>query len=83
MNLTYVNGTYAKELKEHISEISQMVYSDSFTVECMKSRVRAIIKPAFINKNAKPRFYSYLRDCGSKAEVLRLCNNTIRKAENY
>lgn len=83
MNITHVNGTYSKELKANIDEIAQMVIDSTTSVSTMKRRIRSIISPAFINKNAKPRFLSYLNNCGSKAEILRLCQNTIRKAENY
>lgn len=83
MDLTYVNSTYTKELKANIEEITEMVYDHSITLALMKKNIRAIMSPAFIYKNAKPRFYGYLSKCRSKAEVLRLCNNAINKAEHY
>ena len=83
MDLTNINGTYAKELKEHLTKISQMVTNSELSVAGMKKRVRDIIRPAFIHKNAKPRFYNYLSACRSKPEIMRLCNNTVNKAKFY
>lgn len=83
MNITYVNGTYSKELKEHLEEIRSMVANTSISLTAMKKRILTIIEPAFIVKTAKPRFCGYLRNCGSKTEILDLCNNTIKKATYY
>jgi exonuclease I len=83
MDITTVNGAYTKELKENIDEIAEMVTDPTVSAANMKSRVRAIIEPATIDKTAKPRFLGYLSKCRTKAEILKLCQNAIRKAEHY
>lgn len=83
MNITKVNGAYAKELHEHIDEITSILEDDRLSVRAMKQAVLDIIEPAWIDAQAKPRFKSYLAGCETKWDVYSLCWNSIHKAMRY
>ena len=83
MNLTKVSGTYSKELYENMDEIKEIVSDKSYSFASMKNCILEIIEPAWIDKVAKKRFIGYLNNCKSKAEIYRLCSNTVRKAMQH
>jgi hypothetical protein len=83
MNITKVNGAYAKELYEHITEIRNILKDTRTTVGDMRQAVLDIIEPAWINAKAKPRFKVYLCNCKTKLDIYTLCWNSIHKAMRY
>lgn len=83
MNLTKVNGCYAKELYENMDEIKEIVSDKTYSFVSMKDCILGIIEPAWINKVAKKRFIGYLNNCKSKYEIYRLCHNTVQKAMKH
>lgn len=83
MNLTRVNGTYAKELYENLNELRVMYSAPAVSIEEMRNCVLDIIEPAWINATAKKRFISFLNDCFTKREIYNLCYNSVQKAMKY
>lgn len=83
MNLTKVDGTYSKELFEHMTDIRKFSFSEYTSIESLRDYVLEIIEPAWINATAKKRFIKYLRGCESKKSIYWLCYNTVQKAMKY
>lgn len=83
MNLTRINGTYSKELLEHMTDIRKYSFSEHTSVDELRAYVLEIIEHAWINANAKKRFIGYLDSCESKKSIYWLCYNTIQKAMKY
>ena len=83
MNLTKVNGCYAKELKNNLHNIKAIFSDGTKSYNYMKQYVLKVIEPAYINATAKKRFIEYLEGCAGKYEIYNLCYNTVRKAMNY
>lgn len=83
MNLTKVNGTYSKELLEHMSDIRKQSFSEYTSVDDLRAYVLEIIESAWINATAKKRFIGYLKSCESKKSIYWLCYNTVQKAMKY
>jgi hypothetical protein len=83
MNLTRVNGTYARELLKHKDEIRKCSFNEYTSVASMRELVLEIIEPAYIDAEAKKRFISYLKSCETKKSIYWLCHNAIQKAMKY
>lgn len=83
MNITKVNGSYSKELFDHMNEIRACSFSEYTSTENMRDLVLEIIEPAWIGTVARTRFISYLNNCQSKKEIYWLCYNTVQKAMKY
>lgn len=83
MNLTKVDGTYSKELYEHMNDIRRFSFSEYTSTENLRDYVLEIIEPAWINAAAKKRFIEYLEDCESKKSIYWLCHNTVQKAMKH
>jgi len=83
INLTKVNGCYTKMLIENIETIYKYANDDYTTKDELESWILELIKPAFFNKDAKPRFIHHLRNCRTKKAILQLCLNAIANAVEY
>lgn len=83
INLTEVNGCYTKQLTENIETIHKYANDDYTTKDELTSWILELIKPAFFNKDAKPRFIHHLRNCRTKKAILMLCLNSIANAVEY
>ena len=83
MNITKVDGTYSKEIFEHMNDIRQLSFSEYASTENLRNYVLEIIEPAWINAAAKKRFIKYLNGCESKKSIYWLCYNTVQKAMKY
>lgn len=83
INLTEINGCYTKCLTENIEIIYKYSNDDYTSKDELVSWILELIKPAFYNKDAKPRFIHHLRNCKTKKAVLQLCLNAIANAVEY
>lgn len=83
MDISSINGAYAKELKKNIGEINSIFEDTAVSVDDMKQAILDIIEPAWIDVTAKPRFKVFLENCRTKLDVYNLCWNSICKAMRY
>lgn len=83
MNLTKVNGTYSKELNEHLNDIRKASFNKYVSEEDLKNYILEVIEPAYIDAVAKKRFIEYLESCETKKSMYWLCYNTVQKAMKY
>lgn len=83
MDLTTINGCYAKYLDTNMAKIKAIFINKSSSLENIKDFVKAIVEPAYYNATAKQRFLGYLDACTSKKAVYVLCLNSVKKAKNF
>ncbi len=84
MNLTYVEGTYSRELFINMNEITRISFDNSYSFYYMKEFILDVVEPAHIEAEAKRRFVEeYVEDCTTKKQLYWLCRNTIQKAMKY
>lgn len=83
MDLTRVFGTYSRELRINCKKIKSMLADENVSTKQMIKSVEEIIKPAFIEVDAKPRFIRNLRNCKTKEEVDKLCRAAVFAGMKY
>ena len=83
MDLTTMEGCYARELFINLPKIKAIWINKSSSLDNIKDFVKTVIEPAWINAAAKRRFIGYLEACTTKQGVYVLCQNAVKKAQNY
>ena len=83
IDLTKHEGCYSRPLSENIETIYQYAHDSYTTRDELVEWVEELIKPAYFNKDAKPRFIHRLRQCQTREAVLQHCLRAISNGVEY